>query len=211
MQISFQLLALLAGFQLLSGCAEIRKLNPTRDVYQNIEGTFIDQVEKKVWSSNIDNFPNGVNIIRTNFQGVVRQKTMVSYLESICRRLLEHSPVSKVPFQITLTASQGYGEALATPDGFIAVPLGFLKSVESEDEIAWLLAHELAHIILRHHDIEWVEQYHEKTVTAAEQTLSAINLSNQIRSNFDIAADKELTLAAEKALAINSLLSLLSR
>jgi len=185
-------------------------MSPTSNVYERFNGTYIEQLEKGTWKSKIGvkstDIPNGIIMTRSNFQGIVRQKHLKKYLEGICNRLLKHSPVSKVPFEIIITGSQGYGAAIATPDGVIAVPFGFLSSVESEDEIAWLLVHELSHVILRHHDIEWVEQYHDKSLTALEQTLGAINLFNQIRTSFNNTADTELYADAEKALKINALL-----
>lgn len=198
----------------LTGCAEIkekmREMDPTSNVYERFDGPYIKQVDSGAWSSNTDlvsaEFPNGMIMIRTGFRGVVHQRELENYLKNICNRLLANSPVKKVPFSIVITGSQGYGEAIATPDGVIAVPLGFLKSAESEDEIAWLLAHELSHIILRHHDVEWVEQYHEKSLDAAEQTLGAINLFNQIRTQYNSSVDTELYSAAEKALTVNTLL-----
>lgn len=41
--------------------------------------------------------------------------------------------------------------AFAMPGGYILVSTGLLKILESEDELAFVLAHEIAHVSLRHH------------------------------------------------------------
>ena len=41
--------------------------------------------------------------------------------------------------------------AFAMPGGYILLSAGLLKSLESEDELAFVLAHEIAHVTRRHH------------------------------------------------------------
>ncbi len=41
--------------------------------------------------------------------------------------------------------------AFATPGGFILVTTGLVKQLQSEDELAFVLAHEVGHVIKRHH------------------------------------------------------------
>jgi predicted Zn-dependent protease len=41
--------------------------------------------------------------------------------------------------------------AFAMPGGYILLSSGLLKSLESEDELAFVLAHEISHVALRHH------------------------------------------------------------
>jgi beta-barrel assembly-enhancing protease len=41
--------------------------------------------------------------------------------------------------------------AFATPGGFVLVTAGLVKQLESEDELAFVLAHEIAHVLRRHH------------------------------------------------------------
>lgn len=41
--------------------------------------------------------------------------------------------------------------AFATPGGFVMVTAGLVKSLENEDEIAYVLAHEIAHVVKKHH------------------------------------------------------------
>ena len=41
--------------------------------------------------------------------------------------------------------------AFATPGGFVMVTVGLVKQLQSEDELAFVLSHEMAHVLRRHH------------------------------------------------------------
>ncbi len=41
--------------------------------------------------------------------------------------------------------------AFATPGGFVLVTTGLVKQLQSEDELAFVLAHEITHVVRRHH------------------------------------------------------------
>jgi predicted Zn-dependent protease len=41
--------------------------------------------------------------------------------------------------------------AFATPGGFVLVTAGLVKQLQSEDELAFVLAHEVTHVLRRHH------------------------------------------------------------
>lgn len=80
---------------------------------------------------------------------VINSDEISGYLESIGDRLLDGWEGDKPEYAVTLV----YGDELAahvTSHQNIFLPTGWIHTVESEDEIAAILAHELAHIILRH-------------------------------------------------------------
>ncbi len=58
-----------------------------------------------------------------------------------------HDP--RRPVQVHILAS-GFYAPTALPDGSILVPLGLLIQVETDDELAYILAHELSHVRLGH-------------------------------------------------------------
>ena len=68
-------------------------------------------------------------------------------LESIAQRLLKKWPHSNPDYRIIVTSSLFYGP-LTSQDGAILIPVGFLERAKSEDEIAFILAHELSHLLL---------------------------------------------------------------
>lgn len=80
---------------------------------------------------------------------VVNSDEINGYLESIASELLDKWEGEKPEYAITMV----YGDELnahVTSHQNIFLPTGWIHTVESEDELAAILAHELAHIILRH-------------------------------------------------------------
>jgi predicted Zn-dependent protease len=70
------------------------------------------------------------------------------YLQDIKRRLEE---VTSVPFPITLTVIQSQTvNAFATIGGYIYLTTGLIAFSDTEEELAGVLGHELAHITRRH-------------------------------------------------------------
>jgi len=54
-----------------------------------------------------------------------------------------------MPTSVRIIGKTDYGP-VAKPDGVIVVPLGLLIAAKSDDEVAWVLAHEFSHIALAH-------------------------------------------------------------
>ncbi|MGP1253800.1 MAG: M48 family metalloprotease [Kiloniellales bacterium] len=113
-------------------------------------------------------YSDGLSTARMNSYGLVPSTAMTEYLNGIAARLLEHSPRSGVPFDIRINGSQFLGFAAAYADGVISVPIGLIGNADSEDEIAGLLAHELTHVILNHHDADWLSRTNQQLVSVAE-------------------------------------------
>lgn len=87
----------------------------------------------------------------TRQQNLVHIPELQSYLQAIVGRLAKGWPGELPPLQVRIIDSYGFGPS-ADPYGNIFVPLGMLDNVESEDEIAAMLGHEMSHVLLRHHD-----------------------------------------------------------
>ena len=62
--------------------------------------------------------------------------------------------------------------AFAAPAGFILVSSGLLKLVENEDELAFILAHEVAHVSRKHH---YTVVQKQRLVEQASQSLQAMD------------------------------------
>jgi predicted Zn-dependent protease len=64
--------------------------------------------------------------------------------------------------------------ALCTPDGTVIVTVGLLEQLENEDELAFVLGHEISHAILRHHDSDWLarSQYYAVVNAAAVDSVA---------------------------------------
>lgn len=83
--------------------------------------------------------------------GLVSLPSLTDYANAVLGRLKAESGVTGVPGHVLLVTKPGL-EAASTPDGNILVSLDWFNNLSSEDELAALLAHELAHILQHHHD-----------------------------------------------------------
>jgi Zn-dependent protease with chaperone function len=72
------------------------------------------------------------------------------YLQAICKRLLDAKGVSlATPPKIFVQSSDAFN-AFTDATGHLVISTGALRAMESEDELAALLGHELSHLILKH-------------------------------------------------------------
>jgi len=99
--------------------------------------------------------PRSISIMRARAHGFVPSDEMQLYVQGILARLLDGIalPPSFDP-EVRILAAPDYG-AVCTPDGTLVVSIGLLEQSETEDEIAFILGHEVSHAILRHHDSDW--------------------------------------------------------
>ena len=71
------------------------------------------------------------------------------YVADLGARLASQAPGSKFPYKFKV-ANLSDINAFALPGGFIYVHRGLLEKVRSEGELAGVMAHEIAHVALRH-------------------------------------------------------------
>ena len=67
----------------------------------------------------------------------------------IGRRLAAYAPGARFPYEFRVVGDSSIN-AFALPGGFVYVNSGSLAAARSEDEIAAVIAHEIAHVSLRH-------------------------------------------------------------
>ncbi len=139
-----------------SGGGFFKKLNPFKRTYQSFDGRFIDTIEPGSVSKSKTPATEGSGLIlhQTHGRGVVNEPHLQRYLSHIVDRLLVHSPVKGVSAKVFIEAEDSIIPQ-SEGDGTIFVPLGLIRQATAEDEIAAALAHELSHIILRHHGDAW--------------------------------------------------------
>jgi predicted Zn-dependent protease len=79
----------------------------------------------------------------------VESPEIEEYLRAICQRMLDAKGV-KVEMPRILVQSSDAFNAFADGNRNLVISTGALRAMESEDELAALLGHELAHIVLKH-------------------------------------------------------------
>lgn len=189
-----KLLLYIACINLIS-CSSLFKTfewaNP-QEKYETLDAAYITTLTPGVWQpiqadpSNAVLFylPDGETMAQFEYKGLLTSTALEQHLNGILNHLLEYSPVTGVNAKVLLVGDDAYGQLQATPDGTIIVPLRFLQKSDSEDEIAWLLAHELSHLILMHHDSNWLGRYHEKLNATMGSVIDITNQYGQLSEQF---------------------------
>lgn len=138
-------------------------------------------------------------------------------LHRIADRLLSAWPGPGVDVEIFISPDPT-NAAEATIDNQIVVTLGLLRGAATEDEIAFVLAHEIAHVLLRHIETREAGIDTQKGVVqlAAQMTGFGVQAGNSelVRSGSGYAVRTRLTQTARTTLvataAANALLAALS-
>jgi predicted Zn-dependent protease len=102
--------------------------------------------------------PLALGIMRTRGQGFVPSPELHTYVRGVMMRLLAgvSLPPSFQPDVRILATPEFAGEC--TPDGTMIVTVGLLEQLETEDELAFVIGHELSHAILRHQTPDWAKK-----------------------------------------------------
>jgi predicted Zn-dependent protease len=118
--------------------------------------------------------PRALGIMRARANGFVPSPQMHVYVQGVLARVLHGVPLPAT-FQpdVRILAAPEFS-ALCTPDGTIIITIGLLEQLDNEDELAFVLAHEVSHAIYRHHDSEWFTkaQYFAVMNGAAVQSIA---------------------------------------
>jgi Zn-dependent protease with chaperone function len=86
--------------------------------------------------------------------GLVAAPELNAYVNRVLQRIVAASPVPDLDVRAFVRAEPEFS-AHSTPDGSIYVTIQLLQDIASEDELAAVLAHELAHVLHRHHGTDW--------------------------------------------------------
>lgn len=82
---------------------------------------------------------------------MVNDPLITEYVDQIGRRLLEEAHDRRFDYHFYVVKEQE-PNAFAIPGGHIFVTSGLIRFVDSEDELAGVIGHEIAHSVLRHID-----------------------------------------------------------
>ena len=80
---------------------------------------------------------------------VLRDARTEAYVQRLGERLAAEAPGYKFPYKFVVVASPEVN-AFALPGGYVFVNEGAIEAARSEGELAGVLAHEIAHVSLRH-------------------------------------------------------------
>ena len=126
------------------------------------------------YSDVLKNRPLTLGIMRTRGQGFVPSPALHEYVRGVMAKLLAGValPPTFQPEVRVLAAPTFAGEC--TPDGTLILTVGLLEQLETEDELAFVMGHELSHAIYRHQQADWYKkaQYYAVIHSAAVDTVA---------------------------------------
>jgi beta-barrel assembly-enhancing protease len=93
---------------------------------------------------------------------VLRDEKVNAYVSRIGERLAARAPGYHFPYKFVVVASPEIN-AFALPGGYIFVNAGAVAAAHDEGELAGVLAHEIAHVALRHGTNQATKAYIAKT------------------------------------------------
>lgn len=175
-------LALLAFGTLLGGCETVQKTAQQIIERDGETQTLISKLKPTYEPSKLAiGLERDVMKMRAETFGIIALPEMNDYLNGIRLRLLSKVGLSNLPGKIYLTANPELG-ATTTPDGNIFINWSLLQYMNYEDDVAAVIAHELAHEILGHSDSSIFGQYFQKTRSlhriGLEIVVSGRNMAN---------------------------------
>ena len=80
---------------------------------------------------------------------IIRVSSVQAYIDSLGRRLVSNADASEFTIRF-MVLRESEPNAFAIPGGRIFITSGLIRLVESEDELAGVLCHEIAHVVRRH-------------------------------------------------------------
>lgn len=101
-------------------------------------------------------------------QAILHDQRVTAYVATVGNKILANSQRLPYDYHFSVIKSQAVN-AFATPGGYVYINQGLLTLVESESELAGVLAHEIAHINARH-----IADAIEKSKKLSIATLAAI-------------------------------------
>jgi predicted Zn-dependent protease len=130
----------------------------------------------------------------------VRYKEVYQYVYSIRNTILQSGNVdykNEFKWQIRIIQDDKTLNAFCTPGGYIYVYTGILKFLDSEDQLAGVLGHEIAHADMRHSTRQMTTQYGVQflldVLAGDRQALKQISgalIGLKFSRNHEIEADK---------------------
>ena len=111
---------------------------------------------------------------------MLNDRSVTSYVNTIVRRLAQVAPHRDYPYQARVVNSSDIN-AFALPGGFIYVHRGLIEAARTEGELAGVVAHEMAHVALRHGTAQVSKAYAAQLgVGALGQILGGRRQNNQV-------------------------------
>lgn len=89
-----------------------------------------------------------MKLIEAQYQ-IIKDPAIVNYVNKVGQKLVATLPPQPFTYHFYVIKDDVYN-AFATPAGHIFIYSGLMEALDSEEELACILAHEIAHVVCRH-------------------------------------------------------------
>ncbi len=108
--------------------------------------------------------------------GLYQDPDLRGYVQAVGSRLVAALPDTPYRFHFDIV-DQGEPNAFASPGGYVFVSRGLLAQINSEDELAGVLAHEISHVTQRHHAKQVGRSVRAELMTLPGKAVAVVNKS----------------------------------
>ncbi len=85
----------------------------------------------------------------TKQRAFIQDEVVVKYINQVGQRILKAIPVQPLIYKFYMIKDDTYN-AFAVPGGHVFINSGLFNAMENEEELAGIIAHEIAHVMCRH-------------------------------------------------------------
>ena len=167
---------------LLAGCLTKNDL-PLVSAYDRSSdgGKFIDKYDfaANTYAPDAEAAEKERRTIKAQSQGMAPLPGLQVYAQSVVDRLVQQSGVTTLSFKVYIAANMS-PQAAAYPDGVILIHHRVFECAQNEDQLAFVLGHEISHVLLKHSASDFFEKIRPYLVTAVDVAAS------QMKDNGDI-------------------------
>ena len=149
----------IAAFSILSYCSS-RSYNPVTD-----EDQYVGITPEQEIALGLQAVPE----MTQEFGGVDPDQRAQALIDDVCQRLINNSEASSTdwPFECTLLADDQTINAFALPGGPLFITAALFDKLETEGQLAGVMAHEIGHVVARHSSQQIAKQQLTQGLTGA--------------------------------------------
>jgi predicted Zn-dependent protease len=132
--------------------------------------------------------------LASEFGGLYRNRSVQQRVKKLGHKLaLSIADTNHLPYQFDfhVLADSSTVNAFAVPGGQIFLTMGLVKKLKTDEQLAGLLAHEIAHVIGRHTSEEMAKRnFLSGTMSAITEKAGTAQISNYVEELIQVAYDK---------------------
>jgi beta-barrel assembly-enhancing protease len=114
-----------------------------------------------------------------------------AYIQALGSQLAAHAPGPRFPYQFKIIDDSKF-DVFALPGGTIYVTSGLIQAAPTEPQLAGVLAHEIAHVVLRHATQQISKAYTDENPNYTRSRINVQNVLNDLDIGFGYGSDSLL-------------------